>query len=65
MENQQVTHTYLNSRYRVVFERGATKGIIGYKVEANGDDINQTFMDAKKLMEAAEQATPISEVITK
>jgi hypothetical protein len=35
-----VTNVTLNSKYRMVIERAAsTKGVLGYKVEANGDDL--------------------------
>jgi len=58
MENQTVTHITQNGRYRVVFERSATKGVIGYKVESNGDDLDKTFEDAVKLKLNAELQTP-------
>ena len=40
MESSEVRHTTINGKYRIVLERAAsTKGIIGVKVEANGDSL--------------------------
>ena len=47
----------VNGKYRIVIERAAsTKGVLGYKVEANGDslldvvgDIDQLKTDAEKI----------------
>lgn len=51
---QQVTHITLNSKYRVVFEQAAsTKGVLGWKVEANGDDKDAVMLEAQQLMEYA------------
>ena len=55
---EEVKHYQVNGRYQVQFERGATKGVIGYKVEANGDDYKETFGEAVKLMQLATEATP-------
>ncbi len=52
MENfneTKVIHQTINGRYRVVFERSAVKGIDGFKVEANGDDIEIVKKDALDL----------------
>ncbi len=48
-----VTHIQENQRYKVQFERGATKGVIGYKVEANGDVLLETMGDAIRLRKEA------------
>jgi len=45
----EIRHYQVNQRYRVVFERSAVKGIDGFKVEANGDDIEQVEFDARVL----------------
>ena len=48
---EQVIHTTLNSRYRIVFEQAAsTKGVIGFKVEANGDDFEDVSAQAEALL---------------
>mgnify|MGYP001576387826 CR=1 FL=1 len=51
MEDSKVIHQTINGKYRVVFERSAVKGIDGFKVEANGDDITQVIKDAQALYE--------------
>lgn len=53
----EIKHYQINGKYRVVFERSAVKGVIGYKVEANGDKINQVMKDAEALKRQAEEAT--------
>ena len=58
---ETVTHIHQNERYEVSFERSATKGIIGYKVKAKGDDLKETFADAESLKGKAEQSAPIKE----
>jgi len=50
-----VTHITQNTRYRVVLERSATKGIIGYKVEANSDNLIEVIKDAEQLKAGAEK----------
>ncbi len=50
----KVIHQTINSRYRVVFERSAVKGIDGFKVEANGDDIEAVRKDANDLYNYAQ-----------
>jgi len=59
MDNVIVIHTYPNSRYKVVFERSAssTKGIDGFKVEANGDEIAQVEKEASELYTYAQIKT--------
>lgn len=40
MEPQEVKHYQVNGKYRVVFEQAAsTKGVLGFKVEVNSDDM--------------------------
>ncbi len=48
-----VTHIQENQRYKVQYERGATKGVTGYKVEANGDVLEKVVQDAVSLRKAA------------
>lgn len=54
MNNQLVQHQNIEQRYRMVIERGATKGILGYKVEANGDLLTGVIEQVKVLKDAAE-----------
>ena len=54
---EEIKHYQINGQFRVVFERSAVKGVIGYKVEANGDEINQVMKDAETLKQQAEEAT--------
>ena len=61
MENQTATVTYItqHGRYRVVIMRAAStsKGVLGYKVEANGDTLDVVVRDAMSLKGAAENMT--------
>ena len=65
MDNQQVTHTYLNSKYRIVFEQAAVKGVLGFKVEANGDDLTMTKAEAIELLKYAQAHAPAPAVEAK
>jgi hypothetical protein len=57
MEETKVTHITINGQYKVQYEQGATKGVLGFKVEANGDDLAKTEHDAQVLLgEAKKQA---------
>ena len=57
---EETTIYYVNSKYRVVFERSAVKGIDGFKVEANGDDIEAVRKDADDLYSYAQKETTIT-----
>jgi hypothetical protein len=57
MELQEVKHYQINQRYKIQFEVGATKGVIGWKVEANGDDLDALKIDTLMLKGFAEQNT--------
>jgi len=46
---EQVEHRTINGKYRVVIERSAVKGIDGFKVEVNSDDIECVKMEADLL----------------
>ena len=51
MDNQEVKHYQVNGKYRIVIEQAAsTKGTLGFKVEANGDEINKVEADIEGLM---------------
>jgi len=55
-EKTEVYH--INSKYRIVFEKAAgVKTGDGFKVEANGDDIDGVEKDAKALYDYATEAT--------
>ena len=56
---QRIVH--VGQKYEVQFEQGATKGILGYKVKATGDDMVDTFEDAKRLQLCAAQIAPLGE----
>ena len=55
----------VNGKYRIVFERSAVKGVDGFKVEANSDDIEAVKKDANDLYNYAQKATFPMEVIVK
>mgnify|MGYP001618261885 CR=1 FL=1 len=62
-EDCKVTHVSPGTRYRIVIERAAsTKGVLGFKVESNGDDINQVIQDVGMLKERVEVLTEAPEV---
>ena len=46
---EETTIYHINGKYRVIFERSAVKGIDGFKVEANGDIIDNVLADAEGL----------------
>jgi len=63
-----VTHQTINGKYKIQYERAATKGVIGFKVEANGDDLKQVQMDALALKlnvesAAVDNTTPVAESV--
>ncbi len=45
-----VVHTTENGKYKVQFEQAATKGVLGFKVEANSDDIEKCKSDSTELL---------------
>jgi len=57
MELQEVKHYQINQRYKIQFEVGATKGVTGWKVEADGDALDALKIDALVLKGFAEQQT--------
>ena len=55
MENQTVNHIQVGTKYRIVIERAAsTKGVDGFKVEANGDDMLEVETDITRLYDSAQ-----------
>jgi hypothetical protein len=62
MPIQEVKHYQINQRYKIQFEVGATKGVIGWKIEANGDSLGDVELDAKLLKEYAEKVATIPAV---
>ena len=55
---EQIIHQTINGKYRVVIERAAsTKGVLGYKVEANGDQMDLVILDAGILKARVEDIT--------
>jgi len=51
MEEQVIIHK--DSKYKVVYKRSAAKGIDGFKVEVNGDCLDEVDIQAQALYEAA------------
>ena len=56
---EEVKHINIGQKYRIMIERAAVKGIDGFKVEANGDDMPQAELDAKALYSYAQGITKI------
>jgi len=56
---EQIIHSTVNGRYRVVIEQGAstTKNQLGWKVEANADDKAEAIGDASWLMLEVQKLT--------
>jgi hypothetical protein len=58
MEETKIYH--VDGKYRIVFEQAAsTKGIIGFKVEVNGDDKAMVEAEATELLDYAKAHAPI------
>ena len=61
MENQEVKHFQVDQKYKVQFERSAVKGVDGFKVEANGDQLALVEAEAVRLyLWAIDGTKPIS-----
>jgi len=59
MEAQEVKNYQKNGRYRVVFEQAAsTKGIIGFKVEANSDNLQEALQQSEMMLDWAKGKAP-------
>jgi len=59
---EEIRHYQIEQRYRVVFEQAAVKGTLGFKVEANGDDMSLVQTEAERLLEYAKAKAPASEL---
>jgi ribosomal protein S3 len=60
MEESKVIHETIGAKYRIVYEQAAsTKGVIGFKVEANGDDLASTYLNANELLRKAKEQADI------
>lgn len=55
--SEEVRHIQVNGKYRVCFERSGVKGIDGFKVEANDDDIDIVLAKAEYLYIQAKHIT--------
>jgi len=50
----------VDKKYRIVFEQAAsTKGTLGFKVEANGDDMASVKVEATDLLNFARAHAPM------
>jgi hypothetical protein len=59
-----VNYQTINGKYRIVIERAAsTKGVDGFKVEANGDSIQEVEADANHLYLTAQELTAIKKEV--
>ena len=66
MEIQKVEHYQINQKYRIKIERAAsTKGVLGYTVEANGDNIAEVLLQIGMLKDHVENMTPVTGQETK
>ncbi len=46
---EEVKHYQIGTKYKMQLERSAVKGIDGFKVEANGDELEDVKIEAQKL----------------
>ena len=59
-----VNYQTINGKYRIVIERAAsTKGVDGFKVEANGDDMASLEADANRLYLTAQELTAVKKEV--
>ena len=68
VETNQVIHQTINGKYRIVFEKAASANKIdGFKVEVNGDYLDDTKSEAFELytwaINKVEMAKPIQSVV--
>mgnify|MGYP001558680117 CR=1 FL=1 len=54
---EETTIHHVNGKFRIVFERSAVKGVDGFKVEANGDQLDLVKLDAETLYQYAQKIT--------
>lgn len=50
---EEVKHYQVNGKYKCQIERAAVKGVDGFKVEVNGDDMESLKDEAQKLYDYA------------
>lgn len=57
---EEVLHQTLNSKYRIVFEQvgSSTKSILGFKVEANSDNLDEAQREAAAMLAWAKEMAP-------
>jgi len=56
---EEVKNYQVDRKYRVIFEQAAsTKGVLGFKVEVNGDDMVIVEAEATALLEYARNHAP-------
>jgi len=56
---EEVRNYQVDRKYRVTFEQSAsTKGVTGFKVEANGDDMFLVEAQAKEMLNWARTQAP-------
>jgi len=58
---ETINHYQVGQKYRMVIERAAVKGIDGFKVEANGDELSLVETDIKTLYADAHKLTEVQE----
>lgn len=63
---EEVKHITVNGKYKVIIERSAVKGIDGFKVETNSDNIDEAMVQANILYVKAKELTmPLQVEVTK
>jgi len=56
---EEVKHYQMEQKYKIIFEQvGSAKGTMGFKVEANGDNIDLIKIDVTTLLEFARSKAP-------
>ena len=59
MEIQETKVYQVGQKYRICFEQAAsTKGVIGFKCEANGDQIDLVRIEAETMLKWAKELAP-------
>ncbi len=60
---EEVKHYQVNGKYRIVIERAAsTKGVDGFKIEVNNDDLNLALDESNTLYEAMKTRTSVTTI---
>lgn len=54
---ERIDHYQINGKFRMQFERSAVKGQDGFKVEANSDNLEEVYTEAKELYLRAQGLT--------